>query len=340
MKKIFIILAAVAAALSLASCNKENGPSAAVEEVTVTVDVALPGEVSTKLIGDGLSATKLYYEVWSADRTTRFYRDSKDLVQKVTKVEFNLVKNQTYNILFWAQAPGVSFYGIDDADGLSVITMDYSAVAPATGIVANDETRDAFYNNELQNLLVTGPLKKDVSLVRPFAQVNFGTTPADIEAAKLIGGMRPVASKVTFNVKFPTVLNLFSGEVSGEQTLTYDYSVLPTVDQHGYLEVDIDKDNKISDSEKYIYLSMNYILVNQTENTNADITANIQIKDRGDKTQSDVVVKTVNAPLRRNYRTNVLGNLLTAPGVFNIVVDERFAGNEFPPVYEDDKSNK
>lgn len=336
MKKIFYI---ALAALAFASCNKEVNPSTDVEEVTVTVDVNLPDMVSTKVIGDGLSATKLYYEVWSSDKTTRFYRDSKDLVQKVTQVQFNLVKNQTYNILFWAQAPDAAFYGIDDTDGLSVITMDYSAVSPATGIVANDEERDAFYNNELQNLLVTGPMTEDISLVRPFAQVNFGTTPADIEAAKLIGGMKPVASKVTFNVNFPTVLNLFSGEVSGEQTLTFDYTALPAVKQDGYLEVDIDKDGKISDAEKYIYLSMNYVLVNQTETTNADITANIQIMDNGDKPQSDVVVKTVNAPLRRNFRTNVLGNLLTAPGVFNIVVDERFADNEFPQVYEDDTLN-
>lgn len=336
MKKIFYL---ALAAFAFASCNKEVTPSV-VEEVAVSVTVNMPGEVSTKAIADGLTATKLYYEVWSADKDTRFYKGTANLTERKTKVEFNLVKNQTYNILFWAQDPNAAFYGADDEDGLSVITMNYSPVGTATGVVANDETRDAFYNNELQDLLVEGPVEKNITLVRPFAQVNFGTTQEDVDAAYMIGEMYPTQSKVTFSVNLPTTLNLFTGEVSGEQAITYAYTNLPDPATDGYLKVDLNKDGVFSADEQYLYLSMNYVLVSQTESITADVTANVKIyssvdkDDQGlDKQQSDVVVKVVSVPLKRNYRTNILGDLLTAPSVFNIVIDQNFDpqdNNEFP----------
>jgi hypothetical protein len=243
MKKIFYI---ALAAFAFASCNKEVNPSADAEEVAVAVTVNMPGDISTKVIGDGLTATRLYYEVWSADRTTRFHRGTETLTERATRLELNLVRNQTYNILFWAQDPNAAFYGVDDEDGLSTITMNYSPVGTATGVVSNDETRDAFYNNEIQNLLVDGPVERTVTLVRPFAQVNFGTTEADLNAASVIGGMYPTQSKVSFSVNLPTVLNLFTGEVSGEQQITYDYTALPDPAVDGYLKVDINRDGVFS----------------------------------------------------------------------------------------------
>ena len=64
------------------------------------------------------------------------------------------------------------------------------------------------------------------------------------------------------------------------------------------------------------------------------IYSSVDKDDQGlDKQQSDVVVKVVSVPLKRNYRTNILGDLLTAPSVFNIVIDQNFDpkdNNEFP----------
>jgi hypothetical protein len=152
--------------------------------------------------------------------------------------------------------------------------------------------------------------------------------------------MYPTQSKVSFSVNLPTVLNLFTGEVSGEQQITYDYTALPDPAVDGYLKVDINRDGVFSTDEQYLYLSMSYVLVSQTESINADVTANVKIlssvdKDANgnDKAQSDVVVNVVSVPLKRNFRTNILGELLTAPSVFNIVIDQNFQPedyNEFP----------
>lgn len=94
MKKIFYIALAVLASVS---CNKEMNPSAGAEEVAVAVTVNMPGDISTKVISDGLTATELYYEVWSADKKTRFHRGTKTLAERKTRLELNLVRNQTYN---------------------------------------------------------------------------------------------------------------------------------------------------------------------------------------------------------------------------------------------------
>ncbi len=79
-----------------------------------------------------------------------------------------------------------------------------------------------------------------------------------------------------------------------------------------------------STAVEYTCLSMNYILVNQDVVPNAVLT----LYDA-----SDAVVATVptsQVPLKRNYRTNIVGNLISSPATINIVVD---------PAYETPENN-
>ena len=313
MKRIYFMIVLVAA---LCSCSKETARPV-VEEVPVTVILSTPGDVSTKTISDGLTASHLYYEVWSEDKTVRLYKGDQPLTAGQTKVELHLVKDQVQSILFWAQDPEATHYGDVMTRDLRVMTFNY------TSPVSNDETRDAFYNNEILDLLVTEPLVREIELKRPFAQLNFGTTSQDIADAAKIGGMSPTESKVSLDAEVYTKLNLFTGEVSEPKKVEFQYAAIPDLSESGYLEVDLNEDGKIDDDEQYLYLSMNYILVHQTEKSdNLKVSASIKVGG-----QSDVVVTAANVPLKRNYRTNILGNLLTVPGKFNIHVDNAFAGD-------------
>lgn len=106
MRKTTTLKTLAAAALSLlaASCAKEqltdNGGQAG---VSFTLEV--PGAPATKAIGDGTTAKTLYYQVFDEQgntvgldaQTTKFGTDGK------AKVNFQLVKDQTYNFIFWAQ---------------------------------------------------------------------------------------------------------------------------------------------------------------------------------------------------------------------------------------------
>ena len=91
-----------------------------------------------------------------------------DLVERKTTVSFQLVKDQTYNFVFWAQTPESGYYTISNTDGLKTITADYT-----THKDANDENRDAFF--AVETLTVSGSVAKEVKLTRPFAQINIAT---------------------------------------------------------------------------------------------------------------------------------------------------------------------
>ena len=62
MRKIFYILAGIAAFALMASCNKEAHPVVpSGEKVTATFTVQLPDGVATKAISDGMTAKELLF---------------------------------------------------------------------------------------------------------------------------------------------------------------------------------------------------------------------------------------------------------------------------------------
>lgn len=324
MKKIIYLISAVAAIASFASCQKDIDNAPAGEKVAVTLDVTAPGDVSTKAIADGLTATDLYYEVYGDDITADplYVEGPIKLENRKTSITLYLVKDQTYNLAFFAVNPKAKENKIYSWGKLSDITIDYTTTVSA----ANDETRDAFYG-KLTDLTVTGPIKEDVTLRRPFAQVNFGTTEQDIDDAFKIGKMAPKVSKLTVSLTPATKFNPFGFNPTDGQTsnteveFEFDYAAIPdpAADKDGLLYVDLNGDEDTSDEgEQFRYLSMNYLFFNQDDNVT--VTANVTMENG----QKDVVIKAENVPVKANYRTNILGNLLTAPGVFNIVIDQTF----------------
>ena len=329
MKKIIYLISAVAAIASFASCQKDIDNAPAGEKVAVTLDVTAPGDVSTKAIADGLTATDLYYEVYGDDITAApLYKEGPiKLDNKKTTINLYLVKDQTYNMAFFAVCPDAKdkFYTWTDLNNISINYTYTDAEGKVKSYPANDETRDAFYG-KLTNLTVTGPVKEDVTLRRPFAQVNFGTTAQDLTDAKKIGEMVPTVSKLKVSLTPATAFNPFGfnptdGLTSNtEAEFEFDYAKIPdAAGKDGLLYVDLNGDEDTSDEgEQFHYLSMNYLFLNQDDNVN--VTAYVTMANG----QKDVEIKAENVPVKANYRTNILGNLLTAPGIFNIVIDQKF----------------
>ena len=212
-----------------------------------------------------------------------------------TQVKFSLVKGKTYNFVFWAQAEGATCYDIDD---LKNIKISYE------GAVANDETRDAFYATR-KELKVNGALTETIKLYRPFAQVNFGT--ADLlEAAA--AGFIPVKSAFTAT----DVANVFDtfnaeGKVEGTATdkVTFAAAKIPV------------EPLVIKDGTKYAWMTMNYIIPvgKQGEKHISNVTAEF-ITEAGDA----ITASSPQTPVQNNYRTNILGNLLTSQVIFNVEI--------------------
>lgn len=299
--KTFKYLAAAALTMLAVSCNKEQVaevPDGQMVDVTFTA--ALPGEMATKALGDGQTAKTLYVSVYENDAEKTHLGDldkTATFTDLKTQVTFSLVKGKTYNFVFWAQAEGATCYDIDD---LKNIKISYE------GAVANDETRDAFYATR-KELKVNGALTETIKLYRPFAQVNFGT--ADLfEAAA--AGFIPTQSAFTAT----DVANVFDtfnaeGKVEGPATdkVTFAKAEIP-----GGGETLVTKDGT-----KYLWMTMNYILPvgKQGEKHISNVTAEF-IPESGDP----ITASAPQAPVQNNYRTNILGNLLTSQVIFNVEI--------------------
>ena len=97
------------------------------------------------------------------------------------------------------------------------VTVNYAGVN-------NDETRDAFFKTV--DVTVTGDMSVDVTLKRPFAQINVGCTTDDWNAAQA-SNINVKTSAVTIK-DAATKLNVIDGTVSGNQDVTYAAANIPT----------------------------------------------------------------------------------------------------------------
>ena len=300
--KTFKYLAAAALTFLAVGCNKEQVtevPDGQMVDVTFTA--ALPGEMATKALGDGQTAKNLYVSVYENDaKKTKLDLDkTATFTDLKTQVTFSLVKGKTYNFVFWAQAEGATCYNIDD---LKNIKISYE------GAVANDEKRDAFYATR-KELKVNGALTETIKLYRPFAQVNFGT--ADLlEAAA--AGFIPAKSAFTAT----DVANVFDtfnaeGKVEGTATdkVTFAAAKIPV------------EPLVIKDGTKYAWMTMNYIIPvgKQGEKHISNVTAEF-VPETGDA----ITASSPQTPVQNNYRTNILGNLLTSQIIFNVEIVPAF----------------
>ena len=287
-------LAAAALTLLAVSCNKEQVtevPDGQLVDVTFTA--ALPGEMATKAIGDGQTAKKLYVSVYeNDDEKTKLDLDkTATFTDLKTQVTFSLVKGKTYNFVFWAQAAEGAPYDVTD---LKNIKISYE------GAEANDEKRDAFYATR-KELKVNGALTETIKLYRPFAQVNFGT--ADYEAA-VAAGVKPVKSVFTAT-DVATIFDTFEAEgKEAKDVVTFTESALPG-------------ETLVTKAGDYKWMTMNYIIPvgKQGEKHISNVTAEFVTEDG-----VSVTASAPQAPVQNNYRTNIVGDLLTSQVIFNIEI--------------------
>lgn len=301
MKQTKYILAAALTMLAL-GCNKEQvavdgTPDG--EEVAVTFAAELPGTI-TKAIGDGLTAKHLsvavYDDASNAAGTHIVALDKTAVFDALhTTVEYSLVKGKTYHFIFWAQAEGAPYTFNPET---KKVAINYTGAA-------NDEKRDAFY--AVKTLKVTGPATEPVQLHRPFAQVNFGTSDS---AAATDAGVTPTASLFTAT-DAASSFDVFAGEGTDPVRISFTEATLPA------------ERLTLKDGTSYTYLAMNYFI--PTGKLSETHVSNLSATFKG--ATDDVVISVPSAKVQANYRTNIVGNLLTDQVVFNV---------EIVPAFEDE----
>ena len=303
------------AVLFTTSCAKEDISSSIAngETVEVTFTANLP-ELGTRTYGDGLTANNLKYYVYeqNADGTRtllpQLCNEDGVYIKGSTTVNLALIKGMTYTITFWAANENAPY----DFNGQTV-TIDYSEVT------ANNENLDAFYGTKEFNPSVD--TDTNVELRRPFAQLNAIAT--DFGLVKQSGINVLTRSEVT--VQGYNTLNLLNGKVSGDlQDITFDIAAIPN--------------GTVTDTNAH--LAMNYVLVNAKELVNA--TFKFYGKHNAEETDEMKLAENTytNIPLQRNYKTNIIGKLLTAATDFNVEIKPAFDGTEVVNVWDGKTATK
>ena len=317
MKRLLVSLIALSATLLMASCAKEQLlPQESGSEASVSFMLGVQNSLQTKTIGDGTGANMLVYAVFDSN-------GEKVIIDKVAKkVSFpavetiTLAKGQSYKIAFWAQNDATSAYTISDE---MVVSVDYE------GAFGNDETRDAFFKTV--DLTVTGDAQIDVKLTRPFAQLNVGVTQNDWDAATESGVSIRTSKAVVKEVA--SSLNLIDGTVKKPVDVTFDFANIPTEN----LSVDLDGDGT---AETYKYLSMNYILPYDETTGDASTTlSDLEFTFRPETGNAIVLTQGLDAvPVQRNWRTNIVGQILSGDLSFNISIDPGFNGDNNHEIWD------
>ena len=316
MKKILLFVSALAGLFLAGSCQREE--LAPVEEAgVVTFEVNVPG-VATKAIGDDVSnINKLVYDVYwteqsvakaediSVDNLHLLYKGTRDVVEGKSTVPVELLKDKNYVILFWAQRDNTWGFASEDR-------LLKNGVTFPDEFRANAEDIEAFYGVSFLNKIeLTG--SKNVTLYRPFAQLNVGTKlPNDKENPNYTVSLKE--SKVVVKnagAKF----NLIKQEAEGnKEQITFTSATVPS----GVLE---------ANDDSYHYAAMNYIFAAGNVSVQIDITTN----DHGTIQLEEMPA----VPVAKNYRTNIIGSLLTSNAEYSVQIDQNWKGEYDRPADSD-----
>ena len=312
MKNIFRFLMAVAI-LFTASCTKEDVSSSiggGEVELTFTANLA---DMGTRLYGDGSKANVVYVGVYEAGQKTPLqlvdYTEGYPVTNGKATITVVLLKDKVYDLVFWAQNKAQTCYGRNWPD--RSITVNYD------GAVSQDETRDAFFL--VKNGFKAGHDETVFELRRPFAQLRAGISEADYDYVKANGsdGIATSAAEVK-GVANVLSLNDETAEVYGDETVIFDAAAVA---------VAAGEDEKFTvNSADYYQLSMNYLLVR--EKTLVDVTYTFA---------DDNTAYTrpyYNVPVQRNYRTNIIGQLISSPMDFTVIIKPEFEGEHTVEVWD------
>ena len=317
MKRCFYSMMAAMALLLLSACSSDDELSQGNgNEALVSFNVELSGGMQNKAISDGTTAKNLTVHVFDENGTYLSELDKTvELNEKKKSVSINLVKGKTYSFLFWASVNKENSPYSFGVDG-KTITVDYNDAK------ANDESRDAFLG-VVKNKAVEASFEENVTLKRPFAQINFLTD--DIADAGKNGLTidENTHSSITLS-KVATTLNPFTNTVGGftEAEVIFGEAAIPALSETVTM-------GSAPDAKTYNYLGTAYFVVPaEGENPNAGKdqamlnSATLKIKDINGEG-----LKVENVPVQWNYRTNIYGSLLTATGNFNVTIVPDYDGS-------------
>lgn len=313
-KNLFMSMLAIAGMLFATSCSQDellNEPTTG-DYVSAKFTIGTSDGIATRAtIGNGTKADKVACAVYDEKGTElRDLYAIRDVVDMKATYEIRLAKGQKYRVAFFAYNSTADAYDVTYLTDIKVKDSQNS----------NIENRDAFTAYVDVDATVN-TINEDVTLYRPFAQLNLGVDNTEWTDAVKAGVTVAKSKIVVTNVydQFSAYDNAIVATAE-PKTMTFAMNTIPTEE----LEVDVDRDGTIANTEKFKYLALNYLLVGDagTEKSLTDVEFVWENSDASKTNNPTTHFK--NIPVQRNYRTNIIGRLLTNPATFNIVIDADF----------------
>ena len=306
MKKLLYCAAALATVF-FSACQQENlEPAGKGSSVSFTVEV--PGLAVTKadaVVDNGSNINDLVYAVYkvSDDATTleeaveawdeampvyQVNQETTSFAGGKTTVDLELLNDQNYVVLFWAQ--------VNDAWVPAGTEFDLTNITYPANMSSNNSDLAAFSGRAfIAAADVEKSVSREVTLTRPFAQINVGTTLPKAFTVKFVD------SKVTVYDAGES-FSVASQSATGTTDVVFGEAALPS----NYLNVE-------GDATDYTYVAMNYVFANGVVEVEYDI----------ETLAHGTVNKTIpSVPVEKNFRTNIIGNLLTTNAHYVVKLDE------------------
>ncbi len=292
MKKLFLLAAGLA--LTLTACQKDEGVvSDTTSSSSFTVTIPQNGtRAVTDDFGAGTSANRCILEIYRNEKL--YNRIEKGVTgETVTFDDLRLVAQQTYDFVFWADCAEGSEGSFTDK---TYNTANLKSITEIGPFVGNSDERDAFFAHE--TFEVTGSFSRPVTLKRPFGLLVVKTN--DLNEIR-DEALKPTGYEVAFK-GLPTTFNALTGEVSGSADVSYKATEFAKTDGT---------------------ISMDFLWATESGAALSDFTMTFY----NGGTEICTNDAFTNIPIRRNYRTNVSGNLLTRKGTISVTIDPEFDEN-------------
>lgn len=302
MKKLISVASFIALVILAASCQRENLEPVGGQYVTYKVSVS--ETMATKAI-EGLT---LHYEVYrtegekvsvtSAD-TPLYHRTKPVNPDGSVTLDVEILNEQNFTVLFWAQAEGNTAFNCETLTNVSInkdnlmSNSDYEVFAGMDYIVKGVSVNSG-----------------DVELTHPVAKLTVATTAESLAFDKK--NVELQESSMTVKGLLSTVYNVAEGPVVTTQDNTFEYkqAAVPNADF------------KVGTTD-YKSVAVNYVAFADAKNSSLVVVSYRIVTSEGN------FVKTIkDVPVRANYRTNIIGNLITEGADYDVTLDPDWAGAE------------
>ena len=318
MKKIQLFVGALAM-LGLTACQSDDLQGGKGDDTSVRLTATLADGVATRAsiddTGKGTKADECILQIYEKEgdgdnATYTPYGSQTKVSVNDLKAQFSnvrVVSGKTYKFVFWADNKEGDYYNDTDLRNITIKN---------TAENLNDDKRDAFFGS--YEATITKDIDQDVELTRPFGQVNLTAT----DYQKVPDDRKPNEVQIVYATGGYEGLNALTGETTGSQLKNITTTTANIMDNSNG------------------YMAMDYLFAPQEQDGKenpaiVDFTTNFY-KDGTLITSNN---KTTNIPVRRNYRTNISGNLLTNGANLNVTVLPGFSGTIITPYTDETTLN-